>query len=249
MRQAILVCCCLLLAVVLLQPSTAHANTEVAYSIPLLGRWANHTIGVTVPPAPTWLHDMVLSAMENWTTAQEWFAANFYPNGRIYWLQETSQNSNVTVGLNATMSAPGETDYWKTTTGQIVVAQIQLNIVIFTQPVPPPFADCVILHEFGHALGLDHVVDPPGDLMNPVLGSTCSISTLDLYAVHFLAGYNDTSILPTSVTMLTSLPYEHAYLVPLPEFSTLPALFVMVIVIGVVGSKQTLKQEDHKSTR
>ena len=216
---------------VILTLTSPIAQAKTAYSMPTFGAsWASQTLVVNVPAQPTAARDIVARAVEIWNQAQLWFKTTYFPKGNAYTFLIGKHPANVLVDFS---------DYWSVsnycpsiplgvegcTTLRWNLANNITQAIVFldTKRLTQPNNDSIflVLHEFGHALGL------PDLPLTPT--STCQFqdllclyyldqypSTLDLYTLHELAGGNRQTIasLPSNIPYSNYIPSESVSLPP-----------------------------------
>lgn len=231
---------------------------ESHYWMPTFGvSWAGRTIDVSIASSPSMAmgRDMVVKAAETWNEAQLWFRAMYFPNGNVYTFLIGKRPLNVLVDF---------TDYWTVSnycpstpfgvegcttlrfnySGNITQAIVFLDIKRLINPDNDSMY--LVLHEFGHALGLP---DLPWSSF-----SLCTFqdlmclyyrdeypSTLDLYALHELAGGNHM----TNVVLPSNIPY--AYYLP-PESPNMPSTVELATRSTTLSSSVTPSLQSEKST-
>ena len=220
----------ILLSIVLLMAPFVQARPQSQYWIPTFGAsWPSRLIYVKVPSQPAIAHDLVVKAITIWDQAQSWFKATYFPNGKTYTFVIGNEHSHVLVEFtdywtvsNYCSSSPlgvdGCTDIRWDDSSNITRAVVYLDTSLLTYQGPNYDPLFLVLHEFRHALGL---TDYPSSLSCPFQDLLCMYypneypSTLDLYALHQLAGGNRESdvILPSTV------PY--AYYVSASDLKTM----------------------------
>jgi hypothetical protein len=185
-----------------------HADPD--YWIPTFGEiWATRTIYVNIPKTPAKAHDMTVQVLTIWNAAQLWFASRYYSNSPVYTLKESSSGSvSVVFTDQATVDsiAQGEKSDtgWTTNKGDPYLTGSTVYLVTTKIWL------YLVLHEFGHVLGLGHIkvksesaktcIYP--DLMCHFVYDEYP-STLDLYALHLLAG----ALRPDKVNLPVNIPY------------------------------------------
>lgn len=187
------------------------------YSIPVNGRFSTFTIGIQIPAAPRWAHDVILNATIAWNQAQLWYQRNVQ-DGSVYTFVESSTGS-VTVSFNVPAAYSSFAAAWTaykfapSSKTNIISAQVYLTQNVFSaaqesNSTARQYAFRLALHELGHVLGLGHLLDGR-DIMDPrgpayLATQQPLISSLDLYAIHTLA-------FSTSVPMFITLPDSVTY--------------------------------------
>jgi hypothetical protein len=97
--------------------------------------------------------------------------------------------------------------------GVAVGAKIQLSDRIFNEAQADNTSNLqagfhAALHELGHVLGLEEILGGP-DVMDTFLQQNAGyISTLDLYAIHYLAALPAQATPPAFLTLPAAVPYE-----------------------------------------
>jgi hypothetical protein len=205
----------LLISAIALTPSV-QAAAQTQYTIPLgESRWNQYELAFKVPTSPKWAHQVVLAAMDLWNQAQEWFKDTYYPNGQVYHLSESQSSKNLIVfdhvfNPDYSGTTNGTRSRKTTTESEIVLVLVYAD----GSPLPPDILLGVAVHEFGHVLSLGHT-SVANDLMCTRELYQCTDnngvpSTLDLYAVHVVAGGE----LPRSVTLPANIAYMSAPVKP-----------------------------------
>jgi hypothetical protein len=188
-------------------------------TIPIYGKFATLTIGIEIPSSPRWAHDVVLNAAEVWNRAQVWYCENFQ-DGPVYTFVEVARG-NTTVSFDSLPpSFVGLTSLTFSSLppnslidGVAVGGSVQLSNRIFNEAevgntTNSDFAFHAALHELGHVLGLEEMLGGP-DIMNMFLQENAGyISTLDLYAIRYLAALPARTNPPTMVTLPATVPYR-----------------------------------------
>jgi hypothetical protein len=193
-------------------------QASAQYSIPANGRFSTFTIGIQIPEAPKWAHDVVVNATIAWNQAQKWYQQNIQ-DGPIYTFVESSTGS-VTVSFSVPAAYSSFAVAWTaykfapSSKTNIISAQVFLTQNVFSQAqennsTARQYAFRLALHELGHVLGLGHVLDGK-DIMDPrgpayLATQQPLISTLDLYAIHTLA--SNTTV-PTFITLPSTVTYQ-----------------------------------------
>jgi hypothetical protein len=172
-------------------------------SIPINGRYSVLTIKIYIPFTPKWAHDVVLNATIAWNRAQLLYAQN-NSNAMVYQFVETDDGTAVaTVSFSMpaafTSIAVGWTNYKYApgSTTSIISTQTYLTPTIFndaqgSNATARRYAFWLALHELGRILGLGSLLDGK-DIMEPRymsarIDEVPQFSTIDLYALHVLAG-------------------------------------------------------------
>lgn len=209
-----------LLFIVFFTAPVVQARPQSQYWIPTFGAsWPGPLIYVRVPSTPTVAHDLVVKAITIWDQAQSWFKATYFPNGKTYTFAIGNEQSRVQVEFtdywtvsNYCSSAPlgvdGCTHIRWDDSNNITRAVVFLDTGLLTYQGPKYDPLFLVLHEFGHALGL---TDYPSSISCPFQDLLCMYypneypSTLDLYGLHQLAGGNR----QTDVLLPTAVPYAY----------------------------------------
>lgn len=192
----------------------AQAATETQYTIPVNWQLPAGEVKIAIPATPKWAHDAVLDALRIWNEAQLWFKERYFKTGEVYTLIESASGVQVVFvykdqdHCGVVLETPG---------GRVISLRLTdsnnktISAVVVTS--------CAA-HELGHILGLGHAsvkLELMSDLVVPA-----APSTLDLYAVHLLAG-------GLKERTIVTLPSDIAY-VAVPEFLD-PTVTVAVIIV------------------
>jgi len=188
------------LAVLSLASPIAQAKSP--YWMPTFGvSWASRTVDVSIPAEPAVARELVLKAVEIWNEAQLWFKVTYFPEGKVYTFLIGKRPLDILVDFS---------DYWSVSNycpsiplGVEGCTDVSWNysrnitqaiVFLDTKQLSNPDSGSIflVLHEFGHALGLPDLPSSPT--------SPCQFqdlfclyyvnqypSTLDLYALHELA--------------------------------------------------------------
>lgn len=202
--------CLLLLSLIVFFPPV-RAGPQV--SIPINGRHSVTVIGLKIPAAPKWAHDVVLNAALVWNQAQVWYQQASSSTGALYKFVEAGDGV-ATVKFDMPHAyygiAVGWTNYKFAPSSKIIIVSTQTfldpNIFNSSQEnnaTARQYALWLALHELGRVLGLGSVIDGQ-DIMDPLWTPNRMVpmlSTLDMYALHVLASGETPSFvtLPGSV--------------------------------------------------
>lgn len=203
-------------------------NAHVAVSaqgqtcIPVLGqKWTKNYIGVYVAAGVSDIQRrQVLLALNVWYSAQQWFIDSFEAgvgSPYLFYLTDSPHDAAITVSflIGQGLSFAGRTvNFTYTVPGNaFIMGEVQINLPPSRASNPDDLeVESVILHEFGHVLGLGHS-DIQSDAMYAIDNYPQNYglpSTLDLYAVYLLKQTPDPSSLGGSIC----LPSEIGYGVP-----------------------------------
>jgi hypothetical protein len=238
-----------------------QANQESNYSIPINGRYSILTIPIQIPPTPRWAHDVVLNASIAWNQAQAWYQQVIFPTANTYTLIE-STSATATISFTIPQAYAGFAVGWTvyqyapTSKTTIISSQTYLDPFLFSPTqennmTARQLAFRLAIHELGRILGLGSVLDGR-DVMDPRntllrAAQPPMISTLDLYAVHILAGGSAPSFvtLPSDVQnqmidARTFLSSNEGTLIPTPEFNN---YYGLVAAIGAISASLTLRRK------
>ena len=223
----------ILLSMVFLMAPIVQARPQSQYWIPTFGAsWPSRLIYVWIPPTPTVAHDLVVKAITIWDQAQSWFKATYFPDGKTYTFVVGNKRSRVFVEF---------TDYWTVSnycsssplgvdgcthirwddSNNITRAVVYLATGLLTYQGSKYDPLFLVLHEFGHALGL---TDYPSALSCSFQDLLCLYypneypSTLDLYGLHQLAGGNR----ETDVYLPSTVPYAYYLSAIFPKSTSMP---------------------------
>lgn len=188
--------------------------------------WPSHVINVSIS-GPRGAKADAVDALRQWNYSQAWFQQNFsmparpayelilsnhtYPSGITITFNDTSAQSTQDLGIT----------YWSWTlqSGRISTLECRISIALYYEngvPLNDIALRNLALHEVGHCLGLAHVPHD-GDTMNHVVASpydSKSPSTLNLYALYELSGYDGTFVPnDTAYFLPAAIPYKASPLV------------------------------------
>jgi len=254
LRESILAVVFLVFALASHQLAIAQAQSEV-YMIPLEGgRWDTKRVTVVVPSSPDWAQNAVIEVMNIWDYSQGWFANTYNLKESPYQLLVQLQKVKVDVPENLvtisvnfvdvpTGNNMGAADLTVSSTKVFTSGLVTLPRSYHGEPLNgsyTPWFTRLVLHVFGHVLGLD---DIHGfcDVMEEGNSSCHSSlpSTLDLYAVYVLAGGH----VPHNVTLPSSIAYQEPPATAVPEFPMFPLLLSVVLVLcfGTRASRKPIR--------
>lgn len=235
-----------LLALALAGSHVVVAHADSGYMIPLEGgRWGTYRISIGIPSNPAWEQLALLDAINVWNQSQSWFADTYYPGGKLYTFVQlppkTVINSPdelplVTVSFSnvTSVNRVGEVDMTlspsKAFTSSVLVLPRSYMGQVLNSSYSPWFTR-LALHTLGHVLGLDEV-QGFCDLMEGQ-NSSCRVaspSTLDLYALHILAGGS----MPSNVTLPRDIPYQETPATAVPEFSVTGPTLILALLSALI---------------
>jgi len=181
---------------------TVEVNAQEQYTIPVTWRLPPGQVKIVVPATPRWAHDAVLDAMRIWNEGQLWFKEKYFKTGEVYTFSESASG----VEVRFVYRDQGSTGVvLETPAGRMISLRLtDSNNNTISRDV---IASCSA-HELGHILGLGHTsvhLDLMWGLVVPGVPST-----LDLYAVHMLAGGLKERVI---VALPSGIPY-----VSVPEY-------------------------------
>jgi len=236
----------------LLLASVCFVSASPSESIPIFGRHSSLTIRLQIPRTPVWAHDIVLNASIAWNQAQLWFERAISPIGPTYMFIESNEASAI-ISFRMPIAyagfAVGWTNYdYAPSSRDIISTQTFLDPHVFNSSqegnsTARDYAFRLALHELGRILGLGSVFDGR-DIMDPRntpgrVDQAPSLSTLDLYATHILAGGNaplfvtlPNNIQNQAIDARTLVATGVSAPIPAPEFGT---SFGTIIVLTFIG--------------
>jgi hypothetical protein len=228
--------------------TTPIVQAEFSYLIPTFGAsWVTRMIDVSIPSQPAIAYGLVVRAVEIWNEAQLWFRSTYLHNGNVYTFVLGKQKPGVLVEF---------TDYWTVSnycpsfplgvagcthvrwndSWNITLALVYLDTNTLTQQGQLNDSIFLVLHEVGHALGLR---DLPSSSSSPcpIQDLMCLYhadeypSTLDLYALHELAGRNREA----DVLLPSNIPYSY-YVPPMSMNRPLSGFSSMAVTSQATGT-------------
>lgn len=199
--------------------STHVVSGQSQACIPIPGqKWAKSYIGVYVASGVSDIQrQQVLLALNVWYSAQQWFVDSFEGGAGtpyLFYLTDSPGEGVITVSflIGQGLSFAGRAlNFAYTVPGNAYVrGEIQINLPPDRASNPTDLeVESIILHEFGHSLGLGHS-DIQSDAMYPIDNYPQSYglpSTLDLYAVYMLKQTADPSSLGGSICLPSQIGY------------------------------------------
>lgn len=255
------------------------SRLAVSYSIELEEfRWTNFPLRVLVdmnqwslPKYATDVHgsiDAWMKAIGNYsTTFNDTTLAEI---NYIFYLSNVNSTNNYDIFVTFTAdeippfsNIVGMTTYeWNPLTHE-PISPIIINVTTYSASAPSSFIRNVVMHEFGHALGLGHA-SPQNTTDGPELmyyvsprNQVAYPSTLDVYGLTVLykGNYNQTVQLPPNIPyiMLTS-----GQILPPPPASTttflqdlvryLPVALLVLLIVLVFASVRVRRRGQQKET-
>lgn len=208
------------LIILLLLPMSTHVvSAQSPACIPIFGqKWPNSYIGVYVAGGVSDIQrQQVLLALNIWYSSQQWFIDSFeggVGTPYLFYLTDGPGEGVITVSflIGQGLSFAGRAlNFAYTVPGNAYVkGEIQINLPPDRASNPTDLmVESIILHEFGHGLGLGHS-DIQSDAMYAIDNYPQSYglpSTLDLYAVYMLKQSADPSALGGSVCLPSQIGY------------------------------------------
>jgi hypothetical protein len=181
-----------------------------------------------------------LQAIQIWNEAQEWLKESYYPTGKIYTLvaSNTGPVTNQLAEVSELQALCDNTSQLAGCTTLLWDENHDFHSATIFLNSNGAFNVFVVLHEFGHVLGLPDYPNPCplDDLMcfDSMLGT--NPSTLDLYAIHLLASGSQSAM----VWLPTNIPYAtwRRGAEPIPEFSSLSLMLILVTFIPILLRKR-----------
>ena len=199
--------------------------------------WSNPRIQINIPSSPTVLADDLPQAMVIWNQAIKWFESTYYPMDESYYSFISSPN-----GAGTTFQAVNGQTFCSTASNISVCALFTINsdsryitnayveILASELTTSNPAHLSLAVAALGTLIGLIQYTHCPfQDLMCSTLPSGYP-STLDLYAARILAKGNPA----TNVTLPTSIPYQQAPVVPVPEFHGTSLLISFIAIFSAL---------------
>ena len=189
---------------------TVEADAQTQYTIPVNWQLPPGQVNIAVPATPEWAHDAVLDALRIWNEAQLWVKEKIFKTGEVYMFSESASGTEVRFvyrdqsGCGAVLDTPK---------GRVISLRLMDS---FNKTISPVVVTSCAAHELGHILGVGHT-SVHLDLMSGLV-IPAAPSTLDLYAVHLLAGGLKER---TIVTLPSDITYARAP-VPITSSTTTP---------------------------
>jgi hypothetical protein len=202
----------------------AQVATETQYTIPVNWQFPAGEVKIAIPATPKWAHDAVLDALRIWNEAQLWFKEKYFKTGEVYTLIESASGVQVVFVYKDQDHCGVVLD---TPRGRVISLRLTDS---YNKTLSAVVVTSCAAHELGHILGLGHASVRP-ELMSDLVVPAAP-STLDLYAVHLLAGgLKDRTIV--------TLPSDIAY-VAVPEFldPTFAVAAILVLLAVVVRRRK-----------
>jgi len=181
---------------------TVEVGAQAQYTIPVNWQLSPGQVNIAVPATPKWAHDAALDAMKIWNEGQLWFKEKYFKTGRVYTFSESASGIEVRFVYRDQSSTGVVLETPKSRVISLRLTDSNNNTISSVV-----LASCAA-HELGHILGLGHT-SVHLDLMSGLVIPGAP-STLDLYAVHLLAGDLRERVI---VTLPGDIPY-----VAVPEF-------------------------------
>jgi len=236
---------------VALQPNTVRSvssSLEIgdtqAQSIPILGVYPNHLVGLNIPPTPKWAHDIILNASQVWNEAQLEFQKQY--GGEVYRFVEASCCVNVEYATLPSGVMGFTTVAYSQLPSDAVLGGVFSSVTVLLPPdifgVAEPkdvmVAFLIVLHELGHVLGLNELVGTHDAMDMFIWENQGRISTLDLFAVTHLASLRN-GVLPALFIQLPNTIHYDGNYASLIEAHFLPHSHVSMNT-GLVRRKRAL---------
>jgi hypothetical protein len=220
-----------ILIVAMLLASLQFDKADSQYYIGLMGeRWSGHggPITVRIDSQNSTLLELTSEALKTWNQAMQWYHDNYAPNSDLYqfatggagsvkisfgmvWTCPSTQSSGFCFPLPC-FECTGVADIRYNYRDWIQSVDITIATSAYYIPLDRATIFQTLMHELGHALGLDHTLLTQ-DLMyqyvdvGQVAASSVFPSTLDLLAVTALADANTMWGL-TKVSLPSNIPYQ-----------------------------------------